>query len=172
MTFEIDVNGALRTASIETDGTPGPAGGRFRIRIDGSPYEVEASRTDLGWSIVYADTRRSVDIAVTERAPGDLLLQLPRVMLTALVDARRYRRGSAGQASASGELRVMAPMPGRVLRVLVKPGDVVEAKQGLLVVEAMKMENEIASSRAGHVKEVAVADGQSVESGRLLVVIE
>lgn len=172
MTFEIEVNGALRTASIETEGTPGPAGGRFRIRIDGTLYEVDASRTDLGWSIVYVDTRRSADIAVTERAPGDLLLQLPRVMLTALVDARRYRRGSAGQATAAGELRVMAPMPGRVLRVLVKPGDAVEAKQGLLVVEAMKMENEIASSRAGHVKEVAVADGQSVEAGRLLVVIE
>ena len=63
----------------------------------------------------------------------------------------------------------MAPMPGRVVRVLVKPGDTVAARQGLVVVEAMKMENELRSPRAGRVKEVAVAEGESVEAGRLLV---
>ena len=63
-------------------------------------------------------------------------------------------------------------MPGRVVRVLVKPGDEVAARQGLVVVEAMKMENELAAPRAGRVKEVAVTEGQSVEAGRLLVVVE
>ena len=172
MTFEIEVNGLMRTAAIETVGTPGTSGGRFRIRIDGVVHEVDASRTDLGLSIVYADTGRGADVAITEQGPGELLLQLPRVMLTALVDARRYRRGSAGQASATGEIRVTAPMPGRVLRVLVKPGDEVQVRQGLVVVEAMKMENEIASPKTGRVKEIAVTDGQSVEAGRLLVVVE
>jgi biotin carboxyl carrier protein len=56
--------------------------------------------------------------------------------------------------------------------VLVKPGDEVALRQGLVVVEAMKMENEIGSPKAGRVKDVAVSDGQSVESGRLLVVVE
>ena len=93
-------------------------------------------------------------------------------MIEAAVDARRYRRAGGGPVAAAGELRVVAPMPGRVLRVLVKPGDVVEARQGLVVVEAMKMENEITAAKAGKVKEVAVAPGQSVESGRLLVVVE
>ena len=172
MTFEIEINGRMRTASIEASGTPGAAGGRFRIRIDGVTHEVDAVGTDLGLSIVYADTGRVADVAITERAPGELLLQLPRVMLTVLVDSRRYRRRAAGQAAAAGELRVMAPMPGRVLRVLVKPGDEVTARQGLVVVEAMKMENEIVSSKPGRVKEVAVSDGQSVEAGRLLVVVE
>jgi biotin carboxyl carrier protein len=172
VTFEIEVNGRLRTASIETVGSPGPSGGRFRVKVDGVTHDVDASMTDLGLSIVYTDTGRVADVAVTERAPGELLLQLPRVLVTALVDARRYRRGSAGQSSAAGEVRVSAPMPGRVLRVLVKPGQSVEARQGLVVVEAMKMENEIASPKAGTVKEVAVADGQSVEAGRLLVVVE
>ncbi len=172
MTFEIEVNGKTRTASIETVGVPGAGGGRFRIRVDGTDHEVDASMTDLGLSIVYTDTGRGADLAITERAPGELLLQLPRVMLTALIDARRYRRGTPGQAVADGEMRIAAPMPGRVLRVLVKPGDAVEARQGLVVVEAMKMENEIASPKAGRVKDVAVSDGQSVESGRLLVVVE
>jgi biotin carboxyl carrier protein len=63
-------------------------------------------------------------------------------------------------------------MPGRVLRVLVRPGDAVEARQGLVVIEAMKMENELTTTRAGRVREVTVAAGAAVEAGRLLVVIE
>ena len=140
--------------------------------MDGVVHEVDASTTDLGLSIVYAESGRVSDVAVTERGPGELLIQLPRVMLAVAVDARRYRRGAAGQKAAAGEVRVTAPMPGRILRVLVKPGDEVAARQGLVVVEAMKMENEIASPKAGRVKEVAVSGGQSVESGRLLAVVE
>ena len=63
-------------------------------------------------------------------------------------------------------------MPGKVLRLLVKPGDEVKARQTLVVVEAMKMENELTSPKAGRVKDVAVKEGVSVEAGRLLVVVE
>jgi len=172
MTFEIEVNGKAHTVSVEVLGTASPAGGRFRLRVDGDPVDVESRVTDLGLSVLYADSGRGLDVAITERNGGELLLQLPKVMVLASVDARRYRRGGAGPAAVAGELRVLAPMPGRVLRVLVKPGDEVEARQGLVVVEAMKMENEITAAKTGRVKEVAVAPGQSVESGRLLVVIE
>ena len=63
-------------------------------------------------------------------------------------------------------------MPGRVVRVLVAKGDTVDARQPVIVVEAMKMENELRSPKAGRVKDVAVAAGASVEAGRVLVVIE
>ena len=63
-------------------------------------------------------------------------------------------------------------MPGRVVRVLVKPGDDVTLRQGLVVVEAMKMENELGSPKAGRVKDVTVIEGESVEAGRLLVVVD
>jgi biotin carboxyl carrier protein len=63
-------------------------------------------------------------------------------------------------------------MPGRIARVLVAPGDEVAARQGVVVVEAMKMENELRSPKAGRVKDVAVAPGALVEAGRVLVVIE
>ena len=63
-------------------------------------------------------------------------------------------------------------MPGRVVRVLVNPGDAVLAKQGVVVVEAMKMENELRSPKAGVVRDVSVTPGTSVEAGRVLVVIE
>jgi biotin carboxyl carrier protein len=172
MTFEIDVNGRVRTVSIEDMGAGEPATGLFRVRVDGSTYQVESRPTDVGLSIRYADSGRGVDVAITERTGGEVWLQLPRVTVSATVDARRFRRGGAGPAAAAGELRVVAPMPGRVLRVLVSPGDRVELRQGLVVVEAMKMENEIAAAKAGIVKEVAVTAGQSVESGRLLLVVE
>ena len=167
MTFEIEVNGRVRTASVE------PAGAdRFRVRIDGVVHEVESRATDVGVSLRYPDSGRGVDVAITEQPGGELWIQLPRVTVQAVVDARRYRRGGGGPAAAAGELRVVAPMPGRVLRVLVAPGDQVEAGQLLVVVEAMKMENELKAAKAGTVKAVAVAPGQSVESGRLLVIVE
>ena len=171
MTFEIDLNGRTRTVSIEPDGAAAD-GGRFRVRVDGTLHDVDVRRTDLGLSLIFRESGRVADVAVVERAGGEILLQLPQVSLVAEVDARRFRRKTAGGAAAAGEHRIIAPMPGRVLRVLVKPGDEIAARQGLVVVEAMKMENEIRSPKAGRVKEVAVTDGQSVESGRLLVVVE
>ncbi len=63
-------------------------------------------------------------------------------------------------------------MPGRVVRVLVAPGDEVQARQPLVVVEAMKMENELRSPRAGRIKQVAVSPGLSVDAGAMLVLIE
>ena len=63
-------------------------------------------------------------------------------------------------------------MPGRVVRVLVEPGEDVVARQGVVVVEAMKMENELRSPKAGRVKDVSVSPGVSVEAGRVLVTIE
>jgi biotin carboxyl carrier protein len=63
-------------------------------------------------------------------------------------------------------------MPGKVVRVLVKSGDEVEERQGLAVVEAMKMENELRATRHGHIRDVAVSEGQSVEAGQVLLIVE
>jgi len=85
--------------------------------------------------------------------------------------ATRRRRARAILGAGNGDQRIVAPMPGKVVKVLVELGAVVEPRQGLVVVEAMKMENELTAPRAGTVKEVAVSEGTSVEAGRLLVVI-
>ena len=175
MTFDIDIDGETRSVAVESAGTPGPpgaAGGRFRVRIgDAEAQDVDVRLTDLGVSIVFA-AGRVVDVALTERPGNDWLVQLPHVSLTATVDGRRRRRGAGSDASSAGEQRILAPMPGRIVRVLVKPGEDVGARQGLVVVEAMKMENELSAARAGRVKQVAVAEGVSVEAGRLLVIVE
>ncbi len=74
--------------------------------------------------------------------------------------------------AAEGRQAVAAPMPGRVIRVLVEAGQAVEAGQGLIVVEAMKMQNEMKSPKAGRVIEVKASDGATVAAGDVLIVIE
>ena len=169
MTFAVEIHGRLRTVVVEPVGAAGPAGGRFRLRVDGEPFEVSANPTDLGLSIVFAGGR-ALEAAVTPMPGGTAFIQFPHVSLTATMDGR-WQGGGEGAGAAGGDQRVLAPMPGKIVRLLVKLGDLVEPRQGLVVIEAMKMENELGSTRAGRVTEVAVAEGASVEAGRLLVVV-
>ncbi len=93
----------------------------------------------------------------------------------AKVESERMRALAAALGSkgaSAGEGTVCSPMPGRVLKLLVAEGDTVEAGAAVVVVEAMKMENELATQRAGTVKKIHVAAGQAVESGAKLVEIE
>lgn len=180
MTFEIEIGGASKRVTIEPDGHTDAGGGRFRVSLHDAgaaassdpsrSFQVDARPTDLGLSLLYVATGRSVDAAVTEASPSELIVNLPAVVLPVTIDGRRFRRRTDVEAGA-GEQRVTAPMPGRVVRVLVKPGDAVSARQGIVIVEAMKMENELIALRDGIVREVTVTEGASVEAGRLLAVI-
>jgi pyruvate carboxylase subunit B len=85
---------------------------------------------------------------------------------------RAIRDMSAATAVASGPAPLVAPMPGLIVRVNVEPGDTVDAGQGLIVMEAMKMENELRAPAAGTVRRVSVAPGTAVEKGALLVELE
>ena len=167
MTFELDVAGERRTAQVERrqDGT-------FHVVLDGQAIDVNVQQTDLGISLVYASDGRSLDGAAIARANGEWLVHLPHVDVPVVVDGQRHARRGSGGGAAAGEQRLTAPMPGRVVRVLVAVGDEVSYRQGLIVVEAMKMENELTSPKAGRVKDVVVTEGVSVEAGRLLIVIE
>jgi biotin carboxyl carrier protein len=82
----------------------------------------------------------------------------------------RSRKGAGG--GAAGRQNIVAPMPGKVIRILAAVGDAVEAGQGLVVVEAMKMQNEMKSPKAGVVSQVNVAEGATVTVGETLIVIE
>jgi biotin carboxyl carrier protein len=168
MRFDVEVEGRLRAVVVERVAEAG----RFRVVVDGRAHDLEARPTDLGLSLLFDEGRRSVDAAATPQNGGEWLVQLPHVDVPVVVDRQRHARGGPQTAGGGGQQRVKAPMPGRVLRVLVAPGDEVAHRQGLVVVEAMKMENELTSPKAGKVTEVAVTEGMSVEAGRLLVVIE
>jgi pyruvate carboxylase len=169
MTFEIELCGRRRAVSIE------PAGpGRYRVVVDGLPDVVAAERVgDFGLSLI-VDPGISRELQVVPGTTrGEVLVGLEGRTIPAIIDGRTRRRSSSDSAgSADGEQSVSAPMPGRVVRVLVGPGDEVAARQGVVVVEAMKMENELRSPKAGKVRDVTVTPGMSVEAGRVLVVIE
>ena len=88
-----------------------------------------------------------------------------------IVDPRAVRRRGAS-GTVEGRQTLTAAMPGKVVRVLVSEGDTVEAGQGIVVVEAMKMQNEVKSPKAGTVVKIAASEGSTVNAGELLAVVE
>jgi biotin carboxyl carrier protein len=167
---------------------------RYHATIEGAEHELEVEelpsagcyRIEFGEQRFEADVRQvgpaSFSIIVGERAfdfdvvrDGEEVVVASRSGVTrmTLEDAtRRLMRRGRHKQEISGPAQLRALMPGRVVSVSVKIGDVVEANQGILVVEAMKMENEIKSPKTGKVVEVKVVAGQTVEKGELMAVIE
>jgi len=171
--YELEINGRRRRVAIAR------VGGIVHVTIDGRPFEVDASRIDAHTMslIVSAGAasafRRTYEVTLAPDAASSSLSvnvggSLVRVGLNG---RRRWGRHDDG-AGAAGPQRVVAPMSGKIVRVLVQSGEAVRARQPLVVVEAMKMENELRAGRDGTVAEVRAQQGQSVDAGALLVVVQ
>jgi len=144
--------------------------GGFLVAVDGVEHQVDARKLEAEfYSILYED--RSYEVSVEAEGREYRVRHGASIMVVSLADpsrlAREVLRGSSG-----GPEIVAAVMPGKVVRVLVARGETVEPEQGLLVVEAMKMENEITAPRGGKIRSIEVKPGQPVETGAHLVVIE
>ena len=171
MTFEIEINGRNRSVSVERSATAG----QFRVTVDGESTIVDACPTgDYGLSLLFPGSSGGASsvLFAPGQVAGELLAYLSGRTVPVTVNGRRGRGAGESGGAAHGEQKISAPMPGRVVRVLVAPGDEVQPRQPVVVVEAMKMENELRSPKAGRVKDVSVAAGTSVEAGRVLVVVE
>jgi len=164
MLFDAIVDG--RTLRVEVRGTDG----RYSVTIDGRLLEVDLF--DGGRDFVSLLVAGRSHEAGLEKRPGGFTVVLADDVVA--VDLAEASRGEppAARKMAGGPVEVRAPMPGMVVRVLVGPGEQAAAGQGLVVVEAMKMENELRAPRAGRIKDVAVSEGQAVETGALLVILE
>ena len=114
---------------------------------------------------------KSIEVRLAPGAQGSTAVAGGRRFAVEVRNPRNASRGSR-TALGAGRQKVIAPMPGKVIRVLVKKGDTVEPGQGLVVVEAMKMQNEMKASHPGQVTEVRVHDGDTVGAGETLVVLE
>jgi biotin carboxyl carrier protein len=123
--------------------------GVYSLLVDGASYEVRLIETPQGLRAEAGGRKFAVEVS----------------------DPRDTSRGSR-TSIGSGRQSITAPMPGKVLRVLVNIGDTVEVGQGLVVVEAMKMQNEMKASRPGRVIEVRALAGDTVGAGDTLVVLE
>ena len=162
MILDATVDG--RTIRVEVRG----GDGRYRLTLDGAPLEVDLAGVSRGLSsLLVGGASHEVGI---EKRNGGYTVVFPGESLT--VELAAAARGASPPARhAAGPARVVAPMPGRVVRLLAEAGTDLAAGQGLFVIEAMKMENELKAPRAGRLLEVAVREGQAVEAGALLAVV-
>ena len=123
-------------------------------------------------SLVIDAGAASYDIGFAhDAATGLLYVRVGTTQIPVALNGRRRRHDDAGHAG-TGPQRIVAPMPGKIVRVGVKPGEAVRARQTIVVIEAMKMENELKAGRDGTVGELHAREGASVDAGALLVVIQ
>ena len=148
-------------------------GARVEASVDGRRYELEARETEAGAFLLLAGGRVYECRAGGRTMGGVREVQIGgKTFHVTLFDPKRLRGGRGAGAEASGRAQVAASMPGKVVRVLVETGALVEAGDGLVVVEAMKMQNELKSPKSGTVVEVHAEAGATVNAGDVLVIVE
>lgn len=123
--------------------------GVYSVLLEGRSFEARIERTREAWAVTIGGRRYEIEVA----------------------DPRRLNRRPGG-LDREGRQSVTAPMPGKVVRVLVAEGDAVEAGQGIAVIEAMKMQNELKAPKSGHVAVLSIREGATVSAGEALAVIE
>ena len=163
----------------------------YDLNIEGTNYRLELEPTAVGWNCRLNGRSLQLDAALVR--PGVLSLviegkayevnrEIAGVKVHVWVgnqrysvelnDTRSWRNRRDGASSTGGPSKLMAPMPGKVVRLLVNEKDQVEVGQGVLVVEAMKMQNEIKSPKRGIVRTLVAAEGASVNAGDVLAIVE
>lgn len=174
--LEVEVDGVLRRLALERQGEGWVA------HMDGRPIPVDVCEPtpgvlllligdsgDFGIDDLGGRSYRCVRVVFADEETIAVGGRQHRVVVT---DPRSLRARRKRTGAGNGTLQIKASMPGRVARVLVAPGEAVVAHQGLVVIEAMKMQNELKAARDGRIVEVRVAAGDKVASGQVLAVLE
>jgi biotin carboxyl carrier protein len=162
----------------------------YDIAIDGKSYRLDLNRTDGRWSCRVDGREVEVDAVLArpdvlslrignqayevkcERVAGDMHLWVGSARFAAEVRDPRSLRGRARAVDGHGPRKLTAPMPGKIVRLLVSEGVEVEAGAGVLVVEAMKMQNELKSPKKGTIRKILVSEGAAVNAGDVLAIVE
>ncbi len=172
MTLEVRIGGKIRTVEVVRRNGAGSSArsGEMSFLLDGKPIEADIVEVAPGiYSILLGG--RSFEVRIDNRTTGLHVNVAGREFEAEVIDPRQWRRQRGSTLEAEGRQQVIAPMPGKIVRVLVKTGEAIEAKQGLMVVEAMKMQNEIRSPKRGAVERLMVIEGQTVNAGEVLAII-
>ncbi|QNI31486.1 biotin/lipoyl-binding protein [Alloacidobacterium dinghuense] len=167
MMLQIEMGGELRQIEL-TQGEDG----QYHASIDGEPeLSVSAEMLRPGVLSLHIDGK-SYRCVLEESPEGTVLHMGGKRLPYRLDDPRSLKSRRSRHGGAEGPKPVSAPMPGRVVRLLANVGDMVEAHQGIVVIEAMKMQNELKSPKAGKVVQLRVEAGETVAAGDVLAVIE
>jgi biotin carboxyl carrier protein len=170
MKFEVHLEGTSgkrqHLVELERDGE------NFRVVLDGHSVDANVVKVAAS-SVSILLGGQSFEVHVTPALEGKLKLQSgPHEFTAEVQDPRTWRGRKQGGLEAEGRQQVLAPMPGKVIRLLVSEGETVQAGQGLIVIEAMKMQNEIRSPKSGKVERLLTKEGQTVNVGEILAWVE
>jgi biotin carboxyl carrier protein len=142
----------------------------IEAKVAGKVYRVE--RKDVASGVFWFSwNNRSVDVSITAQDDTYIVSVDGRPIPVEIEDPRAALR-KAAQHGHAGEVELRAPMPGKVIKVLLQQGAEVQANQGVLVIEAMKMQNEIKAPKSGKVKRLVVQEAAAVNAGELLAIVE
>ena len=165
MLYEISIDGHPHKLELVRNGNA------WNCRLDGRDIEADAivTRPDV-MSVVIGGTAYEVK---RERTATDLHVWVKNSRFQVEVrDPRSLRSRKAAAGAGEGPQKILAPMPGKIVRIILPAGSEVDVGQGVIVVEAMKMQNELKSAKKGVVKQVLVAEGASVTAGDVLAIVE
>ena len=168
MKLNAEVDGERVALELRRDG------GRVLAEVGGRRYEVEAREVGAGeYLLLHGGRVYECSVGPVAEAGGAREVSVGgRAYGVRLADPKHLRGAGPAGAHDAGRVQVRAPMPGKVVRVLVEAGQAVEAGQGVVVVEAMKMQNELKSPKAGTVAELRAEPGATVNAGDVLAVVE
>jgi biotin carboxyl carrier protein len=162
---EIELDGKLRRVELTHTNQ------RACWTLDGRALDADAVEVSPGIYSLLIDGQ-SFEARVESNSDSQLRVTIAgREFNAAIRNARKWKRDRRAGAEAEGPQQVTAPMPGKIVLVLVKTGEAVEAGQGIAVVEAMKMQNEIRSPKSGTVERLLVAAGQTVNAGEVVAIV-
>ena len=167
MIYNVTIDGTIFRLDIDLD----RAAGQWRCRVDGREVTIDAVLTQPDvLSLLIGGKAYQIR---RERLPAETRIWVgDQSCATEVSDPRSLRNRKSRADSGKGPRLLVAPMPGKVVRFLVEENSAVEAGQGVVVVEAMKMQNEIKSPKKGMVLKLAVAEGAAVNAGDVLAIVE
>jgi biotin carboxyl carrier protein len=168
-TYVALLDGGRREESLEVKRL---SQGLFEVRLRGEVHVVDAFQHDYGTLSLIVDTASTSAMLDWRGTKVNVRLRHSTFPLEILDEKKLRLRRAAGRFTVEGRQVVTSPMPGKVVKILIRVGDAVKRGQGLVVVEAMKMENELKSPKDGKVVEVTAAEGQAVEANAKLCTVE
>jgi biotin carboxyl carrier protein len=163
MKFQARVRDRMHTVEVTREGP------RFTVVVDGASQELDLVFSDTSHDVVLVNNACYDVVSVAQ--PGGYHVNVFNRFFDVEIHDPRKRAAVTGELDASGEKPVRASMPGRIVKVMVEDGQEVAAGTGLVILEAMKMQNELRSPRAGRVRQLQARAGQTVEAGQLLLVV-
>lgn len=168
MKLQAEINGEKHEVEVSRDGR------NVTATVDGRRYELDVSEPEKDLYLVKNEGNVS-QVFVSPKAKKDSEFDVTirgQHLDVEIIDPKRLRSAGDNHDHMDGRAEIKTAMPGKVVRILVDVGAEVAKSDGIIVVEAMKMQNELKSPKDGFVKEIRAADGDTVNAGEVLVVIE